>query len=116
MDRKVDFKQLADNEWHELAETRKECAKKMADTNELKDVYLQVNKLLDSQEKALKFANNQYVEKDGLFTPLFNNSMRFGSAREAKLYDTLFEFFNGNENDNDKLTIIGMVQSYVEKD
>ena len=115
MDRKVDFKQLADNEWHELAETRKECAKKMADATELRDVYLQANKLLDSQEKALKFANNQYVEKDGLFTPLFNTSMRFESAKEAKLYDTLFEYFDGNANDNEKLTIIGMIQSYAEK-
>lgn len=101
--------------WEEFKDARRESAKNLLNLKNERDTYLQINKLLDTFEIAIRYSENQYMEKDGLYTPLFNTSMRFEDSNSAKLYDVLFQFFGGNNAENEILTIIGMVQSYAEK-
>ena len=108
--------------WEGFKDARRESAKNLLNLKnerdtylQIRDTYLQINKLLDTFEIAISYSENQYMEKDGLYTPLFNTSMRFEDSNSAKLYDVLFQFFGGNNAENEILTIIGMVQSYAEK-
>lgn len=76
-----------------------------------------LNELLIKQKEALKFSAVQYDKdnKYGDFLPNFDNQFSYKTSKEAKLRDTLSEFFNTTRHSIEAATIIDMIKSYADK-
>lgn len=68
-------------------------------TNEVYD-------MLNKQSTSLFYSENQYHITSNGYVPNFNKCVAFGTKKEAKLYDTLFEF---NYEHNEIMTIIKLI-------
>lgn len=111
-----------DLSWNEFVPNKTKCVTNILaakdNTNIKYIIYAQLNKLLNDYAECLKFAENQYdaegKNEEKTFRSKFNAHTHFQTAREAKLYDTLNEFFDVSDNHPAAMVIMGMIYKYSE--
>lgn len=83
-------------------------------------LFVQLNSLLAKNEKSCTYSENLY-NKDishgnskGIYISKRKTNRGFYSAREAHLFDVLFDFFDGKVSDEKLLFIVDLMKNYKE--
>lgn len=117
MNKKIDFKKLAEQSWKEFEEARIECVGNISKTDNPREIYPQLNNLFRLYDKSVLFSENQYqANKEGAYMSSFDTSIHFLDAKGAKLYDVLKEFFGNDLGVTGMFQLVGMIRAYANLD
>lgn len=103
----------------EYFDARKEFVNKILKDKNLNSMVIDslLNKIIGKYDKSEQYATNSYCE-DFTYKSFFSRTClgkSFNSAREAKLYDAISEFFDNKKSSNEIAILVDFINNYNPK-
>jgi len=100
-------------------DARKEFVNEIRQGKRLNDVTINslLNKVIEKYDKSEQYAKNSYIEDfvDKSFSSKKNSGRSFSTAREAKLYDAISEFFDNKRSSSEIAILVDFINNYNPK-